>query len=1065
MGLALILALGAGALSWRLSKGPLDLPWLAVQLQNRLTREIAPGRVGIRSAALVWEGFDKGLGSPFDLRLTGVSFSDPARMASGITMRSVRVTLALLPLLAGRFELRRVEVEQPSITVHQTGTGVPRVFMGQGGGGIGDAGPLLSDVIEELGRPAGQSAGPVVALRELEEFRIRNAQLTIQDDPAHRAWHVPQASFDLVRAAEGGVQARAELELRLGHGLVPIIGTARIPPGRHGAEATFRIGAVQPAALASLRPELKFLNNVHVALSGGGEVALDPDLAVKGFDLALQAGAGKAEINGLGLAVAAAALRLHGKPADVTVDEARLVLSPPGFAPPVTLTAGGRVRRGADRVQADFNLSVSEVRFADLPALWPPGLGEDARRWVIANITDGVAQEGHFTFSLSADPGSGDLRMTEASGTVRGVGLSVHWLRPMPPAVGVNCSMQVLSPDALEFTIDSGHQAPEVPGGSGLIFRRSNVRITGLDQHDQTAALDLSIAGSVPGLMALLNDPKLNLLSRGGVVLRNPVGQFDGSVRVQVPMQAKVTMDEVRVEAQGRVSGLGLSDVLAGQTLSGGDFELAANNDGMTMDGQAGLGGLPAQIDTAMDFRAGPPTQVLWTVKLSAVADAGRLASFGLDTGGFVAGPLPVSAILTEQRNGVGHVAAHVDLGGAGLSIAALGWRKPQGVPAVADFDLLLNHDRLQRIDPIRVSGPNLLFEGYAQFQNGRLATIRADRVTLGRTEAQASVAIPPSGGAMQATISGSVLDLSGRFAPGASPQSSERTATGGGPAWQADVRFDTVILAHGETLHGFAGYAQDDGEVLRDVRLQATTGPNQPLLAVIAPDHTGRSVRVTAADAGALLRALDEANTIEAGRLSVSAQYLDSQVDSAGRRPLSGRAELDDFRVLKGAGFGKFLQALTVYGLADVMKGPGVSFSRLVAPFEWRDGVLNVADARAFSASLGLTAAGNIDFDTGSIDMNGTIVPAYFFNSLLGRVPLIGRLFSPERGGGLIAASYSVTGQLDNPAVRVNPLTALEPGFIRGMFGGLNGSAGGKALEPEGNLGMMDRGIGPGQH
>jgi AsmA-like C-terminal region len=255
----------------------------------------------------------------------------------------------------------------------------------------------------------------------------------------------------------------------------------------------------------------------------------------------------------------------------------------------------------------------------------------------------------------------------------------------------------------------------------------------------------------------------------------------------------------------------------------------------------------------------------------------------------------------------------------------------------------------------------------------------------------------------------------------------------------------------------------QDDGEILRDIRLQAAIGADRPMLAVITPNQAGRSVTVTAADAGALLRAIDAANSIGGGRLAVFGQFLDGQIDSTGGRPLSGRVEMDDFHVLKGAGFGKVLQALTVYGLADAMKGPGLSFSRLVAPFEWRDGVLRVSDARAFSPSLGLTGTGTVDFDTGTVDMNGTIVPAYFFNSLLGRVPVIGRLFSPERGGGLIAASYSVTGRLDDPAVRVNPLTALAPGFIREMFGGLR--AAGKALEPQGDLGMMSGDRGPGQH
>jgi hypothetical protein len=68
---------------------------------------------------------------------------------------------------------------------------------------------------------------------------------------------------------------------------------------------------------------------------------------------------------------------------------------------------------------------------------------------------------------------------------------------------------------------------------------------------------------------------------------------------------------------------------------------------------------------------------------------------------------------------------------------------------------------------------------------------------------------------------------------------------------------------------------------------------------------------------------------------------------------------------------------------------------------------------------------------------MEGTIVPAYMLNSLLGNIPLLGRLFSPETGGGLFAATWRLNGPLDDPQVSVNPLAALTPGFLRGIFGG----------------------------
>jgi hypothetical protein len=121
---------------------------------------------------------------------------------------------------------------------------------------------------------------------------------------------------------------------------------------------------------------------------------------------------------------------------------------------------------------------------------------------------------------------------------------------------------------------------------------------------------------------------------------------------------------------------------------------------------------------------------------------------------------------------------------------------------------------------------------------------------------------------------------------------------------------------------------------------------------------------------------------------------------------------------------------------MVDVLRGPGLAFTNMVAPFTLSDDVLELADARAFSSSLGLTVRGRIDIDSDSLDLQGTIVPAYFFNSLLGNVPLIGRLFSPERGGGVFAASYSLHGKLDDPDVTVNPLSALTPGFLRGVFG-----------------------------
>jgi len=154
---------------------------------------------------------------------------------------------------------------------------------------------------------------------------------------------------------------------------------------------------------------------------------------------------------------------------------------------------------------------------------------------------------------------------------------------------------------------------------------------------------------------------------------------------------------------------------------------------------------------------------------------------------------------------------------------------------------------------------------------------------------------------------------------------------------------------------------------------------------------------------------------------------------------PLTGTAEMSDFTISEAAGVGKLLQALTVYGVFEAVRGPGLSFNRMVAPFTLTRQALTLQDARAFSASLGVTAKGTVMRRNGALDLEGTIVPAYALNTLLGHIPLLGRLFSPEEGGGLFAATWRMRGPASDPAVTVNPLAALTPGFLRGIFGGMD--------------------------
>jgi hypothetical protein len=264
---------------------------------------------------------------------------------------------------------------------------------------------------------------------------------------------------------------------------------------------------------------------------------------------------------------------------------------------------------------------------------------------------------------------------------------------------------------------------------------------------------------------------------------------------------------------------------------------------------------------------------------------------------------------------------------------------------------------------------------------------------------------------------------------PEAPPQQQARAA---GPAWTVEARFDRATMANGAAFQNLAASAANDGAIFTRLRLDGQIAPGQPFHLEIAPGPEGRSLAASAQDAGALLRGLDTVKVMEGGHLTLSGRYDDTRQG----HPLSGLAEITDFRIRDPNGLGRLLQAMTLYGLVQVASGPGLGFTRLSAPFTLTDDALDLGESRAFSASLGLTAKGHFDLRHDTMAIEGTIVPAYFFNSLLGHIPLVGRLFSPESGGGVFAATYTISGPMKDPRVAVNPLSALTPGFLRGLFG-----------------------------
>lgn len=1066
-----------GGLSWRLAQGPMALPWLAQRLQEVADAESGKIRISIGQAELTWEGFKLGVDRPLDIRLRNITLTDPS-MGQSIVLPKVDVSLALTGLLMGRIQPRALEIEAARLVMVRTQAGEIRLDFARSDAAVGE-GPIsegaasddsvsdevnedtgsspLERLIKELARPPAP-VGSRLRLGRFSQLRrvlIRESTFTVIDRQLAVVWQARAPEIDLRRQAHGGVIGSGEFILAMGGEPASVQVAGTLSEGDGVIRLSARLADLMPAALARRTGTLELFEVLDARLNGSLELEIGPRQSLRRLAFDLHAGPGKIKIGQSTVLLAGADIAAEGTDTELRLNAFDLRVLPREGGPVSTISGSGMLHRDTARIQADLSLAVDRVAFADLPQLWPRPIGRPAHDWITENITAGIVRDGHVQITLETKDALANIQLIAATGSLLGEGVTVHWLRPVPPVDRGTARLNILDADTFEILVSSGRQTLEAgQRESSLLVKSGKMRITGINQKDQIGYIDAELSGSIADALGLLHNKKLHLFDHLQFDLNNPGGQFSGTLAVTVPLEEKLQIEQVPIQTRLHLQDVHFPGLVGGRDLDHGNVDITANTEGMKLSGQADIATIPTQLEAEMNFRSGPPSQIVRRIVATGRASTRQLAAAGLDGGDAVTGDVTLKAAISERRDGVGEILVDADLAGAALSVMPIGWQKPVGQAAAGHARLQLRRSRLVGIDDITLDGgvrgqgatPNgatneaLMLRAQAIFTEGRIAGLAIDRAIFGRTRGQGTVRFPDGVGPIQVSFAGPSIDLSQVLSSksGAERKPEAAEAKAGSP-WTLEARFDTAIMANATDVSGLVAHAESDGRVLRILHVAGQIGSNQAGAAsrfrldiATPPGARVRTLSAAADNAGELLRAVDVVRTLQGGRLSVNGTYD----DAAGDHPLSGTAEIVDFRVKGAPALGRLLQAMTLYGLMDVVQGPGLAFTKLVAPFRLTRNTLSLTETRAFSSSLGLTVKGRIDLDSQQLNLEGTIVPAYFFNSLLGNLPLIGKMFSPEEGGGLFAASYAIRGPVNDPQVWVNPLSTLTPGFLRGVFG-----------------------------
>jgi len=1014
-GLALIV--GGGA--WLLSRGPVSLDWLTPYVASNFSQS-TPGTTAWVDHTMV------GLGPGPNLEI----------IASGLHLRGndgdaqlalpeVALSLSATAAMSGQVAPTRIALHGARLNLLRAPDG--SFHFGLAGEKIG-GNDWAETLLHELSHPLRHS-GPFGYLREIT---VTDAALAVDDRKLGVTWEAQHLDATLRRAGDGFA---GNLDLAIGRGGSPtqLHSDLLYHDPSHRLRTTLHFDSLRPSLYAAVAPALAPFAAFDLPLAGTVGMTFDTETRqVADFSSDLRLGRGRIvndRFAGGALKIERGALRAMFDPATQQLDlrhfEAELN-APKG----PRLAFSGTIFHFDPLATAPLNFTgrgeIHDLTTADLPQLWPEKAAFHARGWVLKHVQEGVLNHGEITLGGTVQLGSSAglvAKLDRVEGDLAYHDVTIQYFPPLSAVRGI---------DGVAHFDRASFDLRPVAGA-----RSRDVKITGarvllskLDTDSEEATIDIRMVGPLATVLDELNKKPLRYARALGIEPAKVRGIAAGDLHFDMPMKKDLHFAQVDYTARGKVEKLGIDKVLFDRDLTAGALRVAIDRGGVDLAGNADLNGVPITLDWKENFADGP---IRTRYRLKGTFDDVARHELGVDwLPGVVTGPVGIDLDFTHERSNFAYSDVTLDLRSAALQIRQFGWTKKAGVPATAHLNIAAHNGVATRITGLAIRGGGLdamldvtLTGGQV---NARVARANLYRFALGKTDVTGVVASRPDGG-WYVQLNGKSFDASRLL----NQMESASHKGASEPPLLIDASLGQVLLAPGKALTNVRVQLFSDGTHWQTAQIDASPAIGKSLALRFGGAVGERNLRLTSNDLGAILRLLDVSSNVkvEGGELTVTGHAE----DVGGRRTLSGQISGGDYRVVDAPALAQLLSIVSLTGAASLANGRGIPFFRMEGDFVLDQGTIELHNARAYGEAMGINASGEFDYRRHTVDMSGTIVPAYMLNSLFSNIPVVGDLLFGGKGEGLFAAKFRVAGSSTHPGVSVNPLSALAPGVLRGLF------------------------------
>jgi hypothetical protein len=451
------------------------------------------------------------------------------------------------------------------------------------------------------------------------------------------------------------------------------------------------------------------------------------------------------------------------------------------------------------------------------------------------------------------------------------------------------------------------------------------------------------------------------------------------------------------------------------QKLEANTLKVVANNAGYQVKGDVRINGQAASLD----YRK--PSEGDADIKLLATLDDASRARLGLDLGPAVSGAVPIKVV--GRIGGDSRIGIDADLTSLKLDNILPGWVKLPGKTSRAVFNVV-QKPQSTRLEDIVIDGGGVSIKGSLEVdQNSEL--MNANFPTYSPSEGdKASLKVDRgTDGVYKVVMRGEVFDGRGFLKSAISGKEPDPKSKTRNVDFDVDLKLGAVAGYNGEAVRSLDVKVSRRSGTIKSFALAGKLGRDTPLTG----DFRGRAqgqgrevIDLETNDAGAFFRFTDTYAKLVGGQLELA---MDPPTVEPSAR--EGLINVRDFSVKGEAS----LDRLAAGGPTTTPNG--VSFSRLRAEFTRQNGALTIREGVLKGPLIGGTIEGSIDAAS-QVRMSGTFVPMYGLNNVFGQIPFFGLFLGGGSNEGLIGVTYEVVGTLNQPVLRVNPISALLPGVSR---------------------------------